>query len=217
MFSARYFDTPVAIVYNEIGCRSRQPFCCEWKIMKFNVAQLLLGPTGSTRQFELDDDISGLDPEIVPRSPLEGQVKFTRVGGNVLAEGHAEVDLELICARCLTPFVRRVSIDILEEFEPTVVLPANRSPSGPPEDPALVIDGRNMLDLSEVVRQDLLLAMEDYTHCSEDCAGICPKCGQNLNEKRCECVEEPIDSRWAALAALRDDSAKKSETPTSKE
>lgn len=174
--------------------------------MKFNVAQLLLGPTGGTRQFDLDDDVSGLDPEIVPRSPLVGQVRFTRVGGKILAEGHAEVDLELTCTRCLTPFVRSVSIDILEEFQPTVPLPGNQSPAGPPEDPALVIDGRNMLDLSEVVRQNLFLAMEDCTHCSEDCAGLCPRCGQDLNEGPCECGEEPVDSRWAALAALREDS-----------
>lgn len=172
--------------------------------MKFNVAQLLLGPTGGTRRFELDDDISGLDPEIVPDSPLVGHVVFTRAGSEILAEGHAEVDLELVCTRCLTPFVQRVSVDIVEEFKPTVNLKAQQEAAKPPEDPALVIDKRNMLDLSEVMRQNLLLALEDYKLCTEDCAGLCPECGHNLNEGPCECGEQPVDSRWAALAALRD-------------
>jgi uncharacterized protein len=174
--------------------------------MKFNVAQLLLGPTGGTRRFELDDDVSGLDPEIVPDSSLVGRVVFTRAGSEILAEGQAEVDLELVCARCLTPFVQRVSIDIMEEFESTANLKGKQEVAKPPEDPALIIDKRNILDLSEVVRQNLLLALEDYKHCSEGCPGLCPQCGHNLNEGSCECGEEPVDSRWAALAALRDDS-----------
>lgn len=175
--------------------------------MKFNVAQLLLGPVGAVREFELDDDIEGLDPEIVPHSPLVGRVKFTRAGANILVEGRAEVDLELICTRCTEPFVRRVSIDIEEEFEPSIDAATGRTLPGMHEDPAVVIDKHNMLDLSEVVRQDLLLAMENYPRCREDCAGLCAECGQNLNEGPCGCEAPPPDSRWAALSALQSEFA----------
>ena len=172
--------------------------------MKFNVAQLLLGPTGGVREFDLDDDISGLDPQIVPESHLVGYVKFTHVGLNVLVEGRAGADLELVCGRCAEPFVQRVGIEILEEFEPSIDAATGRVLSVVHQDPAVLIDERNMLDLSEVVRQDLLLALGEYTHCREDCAGLCLHCGRNLNEGDCGCAESPADTRWEALSALRD-------------
>jgi len=172
--------------------------------MRFNVAQLLLGPTGEVREFDLDDDIGGLDPQIVPRSHLTGHVKFTHVGPNVLAQGRAWVDLELVCGRCAETFVQRVGIELLEEFEPTIDVATGRLLPTAHEDPAVLIDERHMLDLSEVVRQDLLLAMEEYTSCREDCAGLCAHCGRNLNEGACGCSEPPTDTRWEALSTLRD-------------
>jgi len=173
--------------------------------MRFNVAQLLIGPTGEVREYDLDDDISGLDPQIVPRSNLVGRVKFTHAGQNVLAEGRARVDLELVCARCAEPFVQKVTVQLLEEFEPSIEAATGRVLEMVHEDPALVVDNHNMLDLSEVVRQYLLLAMEDYPHCRPDCPGLCPYCGANLAEGACGCKDEPTDARWAALAALRDE------------
>ena len=173
--------------------------------MKFNVAQLLLGPTGGVREHDLDDDIGGLDPQIVPRSSLVGSVKFTHVRPLVLAEGHARIDLELTCVRCAEPFVQQVAIDFLEEFEPRIDVLTGRVLPTTLDDPALVIDDHNILDISEVVRQNLLLAMEEYPRCKEDCPGLCPYCGANLGEEPCECGETPTDPRWATLAGLRDE------------
>jgi len=55
--------------------------------------------------------------------------------------------------------------------------------------------------LSEVLRQDVLVAVPMHPICREDCAGLCSTCGQNLNEGSCNCAPEP-DPRWASLAAL---------------
>lgn len=173
--------------------------------MKFNVAQMLLGPTGGVREYDLDDDVSGLDPQIVPRSRLVGRVKFTHAGPNVLVEGRARIDLELVCARCAEPFIQQVAIDLLEEFEPRIDVLTGRVLQTTQDDPSLVIDDHNMLDLSEVVRQNLLLAIEEYPHCRKDCPGLCPYCGANLGEGPCGCSETPADPRWAALANLRDE------------
>ena len=172
--------------------------------MKFNVAQLLIGPTGEVREFELDDDIGGLDPLIVPRSNLVGWVKFTHAGQNILAEGRAKVDLELVCARCAEPFVQSVTVNVLEEFEPSIDAATGRILEATHEDPALIIDNHNMLDLSEVIRQNLILAMDQYPHCRQNCPGLCPQCGANLADGPCGCKEEPADARWSALEALRD-------------
>jgi uncharacterized metal-binding protein YceD (DUF177 family) len=172
--------------------------------MEFNVAQLLLSPTGGVREYDLDDDISGLDPQIVPHSNLVGRVKFTHAGLNVLVEGRVRIDLELVCARCAEPFIQQVTIDLLEEFEPLVDVLTGRVLPTVQDDPALIIDDHNILNLREVVRQNLLLAIEEYPHCREDCPGLCPYCGANLGEGACGCSEMPTDPRWATLAELRD-------------
>lgn len=64
------------------------------------------------------------------------------------------------------------------------------------------IDGRNHLDLSEAVRQYEQAALPIQPVCREDCAGLCPVCGQNLNERRCDCEQPEPEGAWAGLAAL---------------
>ena len=80
--------------------------------MQFNTAQLLLGPTGDTRQYEIDDDISGLDPDLHPLSRLTGRIKFTKTDKKILVTGRLRVTLELECQRCLEPFAQDVKINL---------------------------------------------------------------------------------------------------------
>ncbi len=72
-----------------------------------------------------------------------------------------------------------------------------------PEDPAAYgIPPRSThLDLSEAVREELTLAVPEYVLCREDCRGLCPQCGTDLNTGTCRCSPEP-DARWAALQAI---------------
>jgi uncharacterized protein len=68
-------------------------------------------------------------------------------------------------------------------------------------DESPVADGR--IDMAEVVREQLLLAMPEQIFCREDCLGLCPKCGSNLNLIDCKCADDEIDPRWAALKNLK--------------
>ena len=65
-----------------------------------------------------------------------------------------------------------------------------------------VIDG-NELDLAEVAREQIVLNLPEQVLCSEDCKGICPTCGTDLNEGECRCREDDIDPRWQALKELK--------------
>jgi DUF177 domain-containing protein len=65
-----------------------------------------------------------------------------------------------------------------------------------------IADGR--LDLSSWARDALVLALPDKILCREDCAGLCPVCGRNLNREPHEHEGEEGDPRWAVLAELRD-------------
>jgi uncharacterized protein len=59
------------------------------------------------------------------------------------------------------------------------------------------------LDLTEAVREHVLLSVPEFVNCDEACRGFCPRCGANLNETTCECRTEEEDPRWAALRRLR--------------
>jgi uncharacterized protein len=67
-------------------------------------------------------------------------------------------------------------------------------------DQSLVIGGR--IDLREVVREQILLALPEQVLCREDCRGLCAKCGGNRNLINCSCDRDEIDPRWAALKNL---------------
>ncbi|HFD39617.1 MAG TPA: DUF177 domain-containing protein [Anaerolineae bacterium] len=172
--------------------------------MRYNVAQLLMGPTGGQRVYDLEADIHGLDPEIKPLRPLSGTVTLMRTSQGILATGTLRTSLVAQCRRCLELCDTEIEIDLEEEFYPAVHFAEAPLDEMPEEnwDEALQIDEHHVLDLSEVIRQDLLLAIPMQTLCKPDCAGLCPRCGGNRNLGECTCEEEAIDPRWAALQVL---------------
>jgi uncharacterized protein len=171
--------------------------------MQFNVAQLLKEPTGSTRKYDIQEELDDLDPEIVIQAPITGKVKFTKIPQGILVNGEMETVIEVSCGRCLEPFDVQTDIEIEEQFRPLLdIMTGARLPIGDDDDSATVIDERNHLDLTEVVRQDLLLALPNHPLCREDCKGLCPTCGANLNDGECACEGELTDPRWDALKSL---------------
>ncbi len=172
--------------------------------MRYNVAQLIRGPTGQRRHYELDEDLSALDEELRPVEPLTGALQFTRTSQGILVTGRCATAVELTCDRCLEPYVQAIDVEVEEEFYPTVdpgETPLDEVSEVDREDVALRIDEHHMLDLWEVMRQNLLLAMPAHALCQPDCQGLCPRCGESRNAGLCHCPTEPIDPRWAILQA----------------
>lgn len=170
--------------------------------MKYNVAQLLKGPPGLTRHYEMTEEIESLDEGIKATSPLAGPVNFTRTPDGILATGKFRVRVDLECVRCLRNFVSEVGVELEEEFRPTVDVVSGKSlpiPDG--WERANLIDASHTIDLTEVLRQNLLVALPTYPHCRPDCAGLCPQCGKDLNEGPCDCTP-PLDPRLSVLASL---------------
>jgi len=172
--------------------------------MRFNVAQLIKGSAGTSRQYDLYEEIRDLDPALEPLLPLEGTVTLMRTSQGVLATGRLRTRLQAECRRCLEPFQADVEFDLEEEFLPVVRIGDAPVESVSPEeiDEALLIDSDHILDLSEVIRQALWLALPEKGLCRPDCAGLCPRCGGNRNLEECQCDAAPIDPRWAALQAM---------------
>jgi uncharacterized protein len=177
----------------------------------FNVAQLLKEPVGAIRSAFIDVDLRTLAPDTDfdqtgnrADLSLTGPVRLMHVTDNVLVQGDLAVDVTLPCVRCLEPVNTPLRILLEETFAPTVDVVTGQAIQPEEEDQALWIDEHHILDLTEVLRQNVLVAIPVHIVCREDCRGLCPTCGKNLNEGDCDCTAEP-DPRWAALQALLKD------------
>ena len=175
---------------------------------QFNVAQLLKEPTGATRRYQIETLISNPTTGGVEfNSPVLGDVKFLRTGADILVTGLLETVIQKECGRCLTPFKAPITVELEEQFYPTIDIVSGATLPSPADDAdeANRIDEQHILDLSSVVRQGLLLESEGVRYCRPDCKGFCPYCGQDRNTEPCQCENEKIDLRWANLLALQND------------
>jgi uncharacterized protein len=175
--------------------------------MRYNVAQLLKEQTGARRRYDLNEEIGYLDPELEPIHPLKGSIVLMRTSQGILVTGKLHTTLQAECRRCLEPCQTEVEFELEEEFYPVVRIAGAPVDDVPEEDrdDALVIDGQQILDLGEVVRQGLWLAAPTEALCRPDCAGLCHRCGGNRDRGECLCDQEATDPRWAALQALLSD------------
>ncbi len=171
--------------------------------LQFNVAQLLKQPTGARREYDINAEIPTWDGELELVAPLTGHVQLTRAGSGILVIGQFQTVVELVCGRCLEPFEAPVQIEVEEEFVPMVSLVTGEAAAlDPDQDSANLVDEHHILDLTEIVRQDLWINLPASPLCRLDCRGLCPLCGQNLNDGSCACQEEEIDARWSGLLEM---------------
>ena len=140
-----------------------------------------------------------LVPERIPGvdfgpASVKGEVRDN--GGYIRLTLSASVDYSSHCARCLEPISDKFTLD----FERTVSDEKTLSAEALEEDDgeyALMHEG--MLEIDEELLEELLLCFPTKLLCSEDCPGLCPKCGKPLKDGDCSCSKKEIDPRWAAL------------------
>jgi uncharacterized protein len=169
--------------------------------MQINVAQLLRAPIGSVRDYDIKQviDITGDGVS----SLVQGQVRLMRTNRSILVKGTLDTEAELTCSRCLGQFECPLVMKLEEEYYPTTDV-ITGAPVPVPDEPGLfTIDEHHVLDLTEAVRQYVLLAIPMKPLCKEDCAGLCPYCGHNLNRGPCGCTSQKTDPRWAELSKLK--------------
>ena len=170
--------------------------------MIFNVASLLTASEGASRQMAIQNGEVYADRHRF--SDVDGPVEMLRTDKTILVTATITASVDDICSRCLQPARLKVTSEFEEEFEPVNrdLVSDRPAPVESDFDPALVIDSRNMLDMTDALAQALSLAMPLAPLCSTECAGICTVCFANRNESNCNCDDSPIDPRWGALAEL---------------
>jgi uncharacterized protein len=113
--------------------------------------------------------------------------------------GRIEGEVNLQCRRCLTDVAAPVSEEVHFLFTD-----ADDREVGEDQDVYRLPPRAGELDMRPAVREQWLLVVPTFAECREDCKGLCPRCGADLNAGPCECPPE-VDSRWAALRTARGD------------
>jgi uncharacterized protein len=138
------------------------------------------------------------DGEIIGQSHL-GAVA-ARKGAQVKLSGRVEAVVSIDCARCLAP----VRVSVVEPFDLTY-LPSSRPEADKDdkelteEDLSVVFYYDGAIDLEDLVREQVELALPMSRICDSQCQGLCPECGTNLNKGECKCASDGVDARWSVL------------------
>jgi len=166
--------------------------------MSINVSQQLKAPVGSIRDYEVSEvvDIAG------GGSLVQGDLRLMRTDRSILAKGTLHTEVEVTCSRCLSLFSCPLTLNIEEEYFPMVDVVSGAFLLVPDEPGCFTIDEHHTLDLTEAICQYALLAIPMKPLCGEDCAGLCPNCGHNLNHGPCDCPPQGMDPRWSELSKL---------------
>lgn len=164
--------------------------------MRFNVKPILHTP-GKSLPFRFTMDLSGsaFNGQYPAREPVEVSGAVRNTAGLLELELTATTVLDARCDRCARPI--RIPVDI-----PFRCLLAEELEDEDNDEIVLLEDGE--VDLDELARTAFILGIDTRFLCSEDCKGLCPRCGADLNQGPCSCKKE-TDPRLAALAALLKD------------
>jgi uncharacterized protein len=119
--------------------------------------------------------------------------------------GTARTELELVCSRCLEPFRLPVDGPFDIRYLPASEASAEAEREIEEEDLETSFYRDDQIDLNELLREQFYLALPMKPLCRDDCKGLCPQCGTNLNTGTCGCTPAWEDPRLAALRALKKD------------
>lgn len=149
------------------------------------------------------DDLNPIDERVKLSAPAEVNGKVRLAGNEVFVKGHVDTRAQVECDRCLKPVETPVSADFeLEYITGSEYETSSAAELTEAEMSVSVFDG-DAIDVDEIVKEQILLAVPTRLLCREECKGICPQCGTDLNTGECDCVTKEIDPRWAALKTLK--------------
>jgi uncharacterized protein len=148
------------------------------------------------------EDLNPVDEriDVIETATIAGKVRLA--AKEVFVNGHVETRAKAECDRCLQPVEIPVNADFAleyipgSEYESTDVVELTEDQLS-----VAVFDGEG-IDVDEIVKEQIVLAVPTRVLCRENCKGICPECGADRNTSDCSCTTNDIDPRWAALKKL---------------
>jgi uncharacterized protein len=160
--------------------------------LRLNVGFVVAQSAGFSRDFPFDLPQINIPPDL-QISNLFGIVRVTRTPQGILLQAEFKAQISLECVRCLTDFQQSLDFNFTElyAFSQRYVT-----------DSGLLMPETGIIDLNPVMREYFLLAIPISPLCRPDCKGLCPICGNNLNENICNHEVESGDPRLASLKKL---------------
>ncbi|TAN41435.1 MAG: DUF177 domain-containing protein [Nitrospirae bacterium] len=142
-------------------------------------------------------------------SPVVSHLELHKQGSEVMVDGDLDADIELQCSRCLKDFRLRMKLPVNVVYHPLEEIAES---GGHAAKHALHHDEMDMgfysggeLDLNQLLTEQLILNTQMKPLCDEQCKGICPVCGTDLNTGSCNCTQKEIDPRLEVLKKLLSD------------
>jgi uncharacterized protein len=163
----------------------------------------ILLPACARDEVRLEEQIPADHPDLRDAAlPLSGPVtldlRARSVGDGVLVRGTVQTQIDVPCRRCLSTVTQPV-----DETLDLLFVPADADEEEDLGGEVYPLPLRGMdLDLTEPIREQLILRTPEYALCSEECEGLCPQCGTDLNVATCVCVPEASPSPWDVLRKL---------------
>ncbi|TLM67877.1 MAG: DUF177 domain-containing protein [Deltaproteobacteria bacterium] len=143
--------------------------------------------------------------EVVFRSAVSAELVAALAGSLVEVEGRLACVVVTPCSRCLQPVEQKIDLQVTLSFSRQSPLqPSSGGDVELTEDEVGLIpfDG-DVIDLRPALEQELLMALPQHPLCAEECAGLCPVCGADLNRDPCQCVRPVFHGGLAALRNFR--------------
>jgi len=165
------------------------------------VGDVLVEP-GAARTVVFCERLHPPSDEVTLPEPVWGELVVSGTGRTVRVHGRVTTTAGLICGACLTRFAQPLDVEVDEEFARPPAR-ADHDLAGEqalgPDDFVSPIEPGDVVDLTEVIRQHLALALPIAPRCSPACRGLCPTCGADRNAGPCGCEADEIDPRLQAL------------------
>jgi uncharacterized protein len=160
--------------------------------LRLNVGFLISAAIGTNRDFTFDYESMNVGDDLILRQ-FNGAARFSRTPQGLLLQADFQGRLDLECVRCLTPYEQPLKWNLtdLYAFDRRSVSESN-----------LLVPENGQIDLAPLLREYALLEIPISPICKPDCKGLCPVCGENLNETDCGHSTRESDSPFAALKDL---------------
>lgn len=170
--------------------------------MRIELEKLQGGKGGFAHVYQ-PEELNPVDERVRVTQPAEVKGNVNQAGHEVFVSGHVETRAQLECDRCLQLVELPVSADFALEYITGSDYESSSAAALSEEELAVSVFDGESIDVDEIVKEQILLAVPARTRCREECKGICPECGTDLNARQCNCADEEVDPRWAALQSFK--------------
>src|SRR5919197_771800 len=175
--------------------------------MKVSVAPLLRQPIGARTEFDVEEspiDPRGENAELLDAGvvSIDADITATHTNPGALLDGDAAARVAQQCSRCLKPIETPVNTHFAEQYYATIDVLSGDPKEEPPRD-AKTIGSDFRIDLTVLLREEVILATPIASLCRPDCKGLCEVCGRDLNLEPHE-HERAVDERWSKLERLKE-------------